>query len=51
MAARRQPQRGREQGTFRADVDAVDPHMAISSYCVCAVADRHRFTTIFGRDR
>ncbi|GAA3756271.1 AcrR family transcriptional regulator [Spinactinospora alkalitolerans] len=43
-------ERGRGQGVFRADTDAVDVHMMISAYCVFPVANRHTFTTIFHRD-
>jgi AcrR family transcriptional regulator len=42
--------RGREQGQFTREVDALDVHMLISSYCVFRVANRHTFNTIFGRD-
>lgn len=42
--------RGREQGVFRADVDAVDVHMMISSFCVFRVANRYTFRAIFDRD-
>ena len=42
--------RGRGQGRFRREVDALDVHMLISSYCVFRVANRHTFKTIFGRD-
>jgi AcrR family transcriptional regulator len=42
--------RGREAGVFRRDVDAVDLHMLISSYCVFRVANRHTWATLFGRD-
>jgi AcrR family transcriptional regulator len=42
--------RGREQGRFAREVDALDVHMLISSYCVFRVANRHTFKTIFGRD-
>ena len=42
--------RGRADGTFDVDVDAVDIHMMISSFCVFRVANRHTFGTIFGRD-
>jgi AcrR family transcriptional regulator len=42
--------RGRAQGAFRMDVDAVDVHMMISAFCVFRVANRHTFGTIFGRD-
>jgi len=43
-------ERGQRQGVFRTDVDAVDVHMMISSYCVFRVANRHTFGTLFGRD-
>jgi AcrR family transcriptional regulator len=42
--------RGREQGRFTRQVDALDVHMLISSYCVFRVANRHTWRTIFGRD-
>ena len=34
----------------RRDVDAVDVHMMISSFCVFRVANRHTFGAIFDRD-
>src|SRR3954452_5121208 len=43
-------ERGRDDGVFRRDVDAVDVHMLISSFCVFRVANRHTFGTIFDRD-
>jgi AcrR family transcriptional regulator len=43
-------QRGRADGVFRDDVDAVDVHMMISAFCVFRVANRHTFGTLFGRD-
>jgi AcrR family transcriptional regulator len=43
-------QAGRELGVFREDVDAIDVHMVISSYCVFQVANRHTFGFLFGRD-
>ncbi|PSL00888.1 TetR family transcriptional regulator [Murinocardiopsis flavida] len=43
-------EKGRADGTIRADADAVDVHMLVSSYCVFAVANRHTFATIFARD-
>src|SRR3954471_20208919 len=43
--------RGREAGSFsRDDVDALDVHMIISSFCVFRIANRHTFGTLFGRD-
>ncbi|QFU89197.1 TetR/AcrR family transcriptional regulator [Amycolatopsis sp. YIM 10] len=42
--------RGRAAGRFRTDVDALDIHMVISSYCVFRLANRHTFAAIFDRD-
>jgi AcrR family transcriptional regulator len=42
--------RGRAEGLFTRDVDALDVHMIISSYCVFRIANRHTFKTLFGRD-
>jgi AcrR family transcriptional regulator len=41
---------GRAAGVFRRDVDAVDLHMLISSYCVFRVANRHTWQALFNRD-
>lgn len=41
---------GRAQGLFRADVDALDVHIVISSYCVFQVANRYTFGFLFGVD-
>jgi AcrR family transcriptional regulator len=43
-------ERGRAAGVFRREIDAIDVHMVISSYCVFRVANRHTFGAIFGRD-
>jgi AcrR family transcriptional regulator len=43
-------QRGRSEGVFRDDVDAIDLHLAISSYCFFRVANRHTFGALFDRD-
>jgi AcrR family transcriptional regulator len=43
-------ERGRADGAFTRDVDPVDLHMMISSYCFFRVANRHTFGTIFKRD-
>jgi AcrR family transcriptional regulator len=43
-------ERGRSEGVFRRDVDAVDVHMMISAFCVFRVANRHTFGTLFERD-
>jgi AcrR family transcriptional regulator len=42
--------RGRREGRFRTDVDALDVHMMISAFCFFRVANRHTFGAIFGRD-
>ena len=42
--------RGREAHLFRDDVDALDVHQVISSYCIFRIANRHTFGAIFGRD-
>ena len=42
--------RGREQGVFRADVEPLDVHILISSYCVFQVANRYTFGVLFGVD-
>ena len=36
-------ERGRAEGIFRRDVDAIDVHMMISAFCVFRVANRHTF--------
>ncbi len=43
-------ERGRAAGRFRDDVDPLDVHMVISSFCVFRLANRHTFAAIFGRD-
>ena len=42
--------RGKADGAFRDDVDAIDVHMLISSYCVFQVANNATFGFLFGRD-
>jgi AcrR family transcriptional regulator len=42
--------RGRSDGSFARDVEAVDLHMMISAFCVFRVANRHTFGAIFDRD-
>lgn len=42
--------RGRDAGTFRRDVDALDVHQLISAQCVFRIANQHTFRTLFGRD-
>ncbi|MET0899874.1 MAG: TetR/AcrR family transcriptional regulator [Mycobacterium sp.] len=41
---------GRAHGKFRADVQALDVHIVISSYCVFQVANRYTFGFLFGVD-
>jgi AcrR family transcriptional regulator len=43
-------QRGRAQGIFRADIDAVELHFVISAMCVFKIANRHTFKALYGRD-
>jgi AcrR family transcriptional regulator len=43
-------ERGRAELVFRRDVDPIDVHMMISSFCVFRVANRHTFRTLFDRD-
>jgi TetR/AcrR family transcriptional regulator len=43
-------ERGRAAGQFRDDVDALDVHMVISSFCVFRTANRYTFQAIFQRD-
>jgi len=42
--------RGHESGAFRGDVDPLDIHMLISSFCVFRIANRHTWNAIFKRD-
>jgi AcrR family transcriptional regulator len=42
--------RGHKEGVFRSDVDPLDIHMVISSFCVFRIANRHTFNAIFNRD-
>ena len=41
---------GRAAGVFRSDVDALDVHLVISSYCVFQVANRYTFGYLFDVD-
>ncbi|HYG86509.1 MAG TPA: TetR/AcrR family transcriptional regulator [Azospirillum sp.] len=43
-------ERGRKQGVFRTDVEPVDLHLLISSFCFFRVSNRHTFGTIFRQD-
>jgi AcrR family transcriptional regulator len=40
----------RGEVVFTREADAVDVHMLISSFCVFRVANRHTWSTLFGRD-
>jgi TetR/AcrR family transcriptional regulator len=40
----------RAAAVFRSDVDPLDVHMMISSFCVFRTANRHTFNAIFERD-
>ncbi|POX43461.1 TetR family transcriptional regulator [Streptomyces sp. Ru73] len=43
-------EQGRAQGVFTMEVDAVDLHAMISSFCFFRVANRHTFGALFARD-
>jgi AcrR family transcriptional regulator len=43
-------ERGQAAGVFRNDLDALDMHMIISSYCIFRGANRYTFKAIFDRD-
>ncbi|MFE2938190.1 TetR/AcrR family transcriptional regulator [Streptomyces sp. NPDC059255] len=47
---RRILEEGRAKGVFTAEVDALDLHAMISSFCFFRVSNRHTFGTLFGRD-
>ena len=42
--------RGYDTGVFHRQVEPLDLHMLISSFCVFRVANRYTFRSIFGRD-
>jgi AcrR family transcriptional regulator len=42
--------RGKHDGVFRPDVDPVDVHLMMSSFCFFRVANRYTFSELFGRD-
>lgn len=42
--------KGQAAGVFRADVDAIDLHVLISSFCFFRVSNRHTLGLIFDRD-
>lgn len=43
-------EKGRSQGVFRRDIEAIDLHMFISAFCFFRVSNRYTFGTIFHRD-
>lgn len=43
-------ERGRADGTLRDDVDALDVHLLISSYCFFQVSNQYTFGYLFDRD-
>lgn len=43
-------ERGRAEGSVRDDVDALDVHLLISSYCFFQVANQYTFGYLFDRD-
>ena len=42
--------RGRDQGVFRAEIDALDLHFLISAFCYFRVSNQYTFGAIFKRD-
>jgi hypothetical protein len=40
-------ERGRQEGAFRAGLEALDVHMLISAFCFFRVSNRHTFETLF----
>ncbi len=42
--------RGVTAGAFRADIDAIDLHLLISSFCFHRISNRYTFGAAFGRD-
>jgi AcrR family transcriptional regulator len=42
--------RGKREGVFRPDVDPVDVHLMISSFCFFRVSNRYTFGELFGLD-
>lgn len=42
--------RGQREGVFRRDVDPLDIHLMISSFCFFRVSNRYTFGALFGRD-
>ena len=42
--------RGRAEGVFRREIDPIDLHLAISSFCFFRVANQYTFGALFNRD-
>jgi hypothetical protein len=42
--------RGKRDKVFRQDVDPVDVHLLISSFCFFRVSNRYTFNALFGRN-
>lgn len=47
---RRILERGHAEGVFRRDVDPIDLHLAISSFCFFRIANQYTFGALFNRD-
>ncbi len=43
-------EKGRAEGVFRADADAIDVHLVISAYCVFQIANQYTFGYLFDTD-
>jgi shikimate dehydrogenase len=43
-------ERGHAEGVFRRDIDPIDLHLAISSFCFFRVANQYTFGALFNRD-
>jgi len=43
-------ERGRNEGVFLRDIDALDLHMLISSFCFFRINNRYTFAANFGRN-
>jgi hypothetical protein len=43
-------ERGRDEGVFVREIDALDVHMLISSFCFFRINNRYTFAASFGRN-
>jgi AcrR family transcriptional regulator len=43
-------ERGKREGLFSPEVDPVDVHLLMSSFCFFRISNRHTFDALFGRD-